>query len=131
MKKVLVLLCLTLLNLAHAQDCYRMCDDRKVNCENGNKNHFAMVSHCPYSETDTTHIPKNSVELNRKYLVQRVGSEFYALLNYYSCQEINFENYVEIKKTKPWIDKKMLTKERSMPFNIFCWCKTACVIICR
>ncbi len=78
-----------------------------------------MVSHCPYSETDTTHIPKNSVELNRKYLVERVGSEFYARLNYYSCQEINFENYAEIKKTKPWIDKKNADKRAKYAIQYF------------
>ncbi len=69
-----------------------------------------MVSRCPYTETDTTKIPTSILEINRKYLSERVGAEFYSKLHYYSCQVIDFSKYREIKKSKPWIDKKNADK---------------------
>lgn len=80
-----------------------LCGDKEVNCANGNKHHFEMIVNCPYEETDTLHLPKTIRDKSKKYLIERIGKEFYNKLNYYSSQIIDFNKYLEIKKQKGWI----------------------------
>ena len=76
------------------------CGDKEIECENGNKDHFDMVRHCPYQQTDTTKFPRVVLDNARKYLTERVGYQFYQQLNYYACQIVDFSKFDEIKKTK-------------------------------
>src|SRR5688572_25592324 len=110
MKQVLIFLSFTFFSYMHAQDLYLNCGARKIPCDNGNKNHFKMVISCPYEDVDTTKIPQAILNINKTYLLGRVGATFYAKLHYYSCQVIDFEKYEEIKKTKPYINKKTADK---------------------
>ena len=69
-----------------------------------------MIIHCPYQDSDTTKIPKTILDTARQYLLDRVGTNFYSRLKFYSCQTIDFKKYKEIKKEKPFIDKKTADK---------------------
>lgn len=89
-----------------SQDCKLKCGDKEIECQNGNKNHFDMVIHCPYVETDTTKLPQFVLVNARNYLINRIGQNFYQQLNYYSCQIVDFQRFDEIKKLKGWIDEK-------------------------
>ncbi|MHB8401469.1 MAG: hypothetical protein ACYDCN_05595 [Bacteroidia bacterium] len=88
-----------------SQDLKLKCADKEIDCQNGNKNHFEMVVHCPYEETDTLHLPQTIKDNAKKYLIERIGNEFYNKLNYYACQVVDFKKYKEIKKQKGWISK--------------------------
>jgi hypothetical protein len=110
MKQLLIFFALTFSSYAHAQDLFLNCGTRKIPCDNGNKDHFKMVMQCPYEEADTTKIPQAILDINRSYLLDRVGADFYAKLRYYSCQTIDFKNYNEAKKTRPYINKKTADK---------------------
>ena len=72
--------------------------------------HFDMVSDCPFMETDTAKLPKAVLDSSKKYLVNRVGKDFYKRLNYYSCEIVDFSKFDEIHETKPWIDKQAADK---------------------
>lgn len=110
MKQFLIFFSLTFFSYAQAQDLFLNCGTRKIPCDNGNKDHFKMVMQCPYEEADTTKIPQPILDINRNYLLGRVGSDFYAKLHYYSCQTIDFKRYKEVEKTKPYINKKTAHK---------------------
>lgn len=82
-----------------------------VECENGNKSHFEKIIHCPYIEySDSSNFPKLILEKNRQYLISRVGNEFYNKMILRDYYIIDFNNYEEIKKTKPWIGKELCNK---------------------
>lgn len=89
-----------------SQDLKLKCGDKEIECQNGNKSHFEMVSACPYEETDTLHLPQTIKDNAKKYLLERVGIDFYRKLNYYSSQIVDFKKYKEIKKQKGWISKR-------------------------
>jgi hypothetical protein len=104
-RNILVIIALTISQLLFANDLKIHCGNRDVNCNNGNKEHFASVSDCPYIETDTNHLPKMILDNARKYLVDRVGGAFSKRLNYYSCQIVDFSKFDSIVIKKPWISK--------------------------
>ncbi|MDQ3109369.1 MAG: PepSY domain-containing protein [Bacteroidota bacterium] len=95
------------------------CAGREIRSSNGNLKHFRMVSNCPYEETDTTKLPQLILDNSKKYLLDRVGASFYSRLQYYSCQVIDFKKYDEIKKTRPWIDKKSADKRVKYAIQYF------------
>jgi hypothetical protein len=106
-KTVITILTISIFTLtAFSQDLTLKCGDKEIECKNGNKDHFDIVIHCPYQETDTTKLPQIVLENARKYLTKRVGLQFYQQLNYYACQIIDFSKFDEIKKQKGWIDEK-------------------------
>lgn len=86
-----------------SQDLILKCSDKEIVCWNGNKSHFELVIHCPYEETDTLHLPQKIRENVKKYLIDRIGNEFYIKLNYYSCQVINLKKYKKKRKQKGWV----------------------------
>ena len=90
----------------YSQDLKLKCGDKEIECQNGNKSHFKMITHCPYEETDSSHLPQNIKDNAKKYLIERVGNEFYNTINYYSSQVVNFKKYKEIKKQKGWLSKR-------------------------
>ncbi len=98
-----------------SQDLKLKCGDNEIDCRNGNKSHFEMVIHCPYEETDTLHLPQTIKDNAKKYLIERVGNEFYNKLNYYSSQVVDFKKYKEVKKQKGWISK---TGDRRVKYAI-------------
>ena len=110
MRRLIVIFILIVFNSAFSQDLYLKCGNRKIPCDNGNKDHFAMIIHCPYQETDTTKIPKTILDTARQYLLDRVGANFYNRIKFYSCQIIDFKKYNAIKKEKPFIDKEIADK---------------------
>lgn len=106
-KTVITILTFSIFTLtALSQDLSLKCGGKEIECENGNKEHFDMVIHCPYQETDTTKLPQVVLENARKYLTKRVGQQFYQQLNYYACQIVDLSKFDEIKKQKGWIDEK-------------------------
>jgi hypothetical protein len=98
-----------------SQDLKVKCEDNEIECKNGNKSHFEMVMYCPYEEVDTVNLPVKIKENVKKYLVERIGNDFYNELNFYSSQVIDFKKYKKIKKEKGWISKK---SDRRIKYSI-------------
>src|SRR5690242_15843253 len=96
----LILIVFALPLFAFSQDMILKCGNTAVKCNNGNKEHFSMVLHCPYEETDTSKLPRIVLDDARIYLTARVGQAFYQQLNYYQCQMVDFTKFDEIKKKK-------------------------------
>ena len=82
---------------------YLFCNADSFRFENGNLGHFDMVIHCPYTEIDSASIPGNILHVATKYLLSRVGNQFYNTLHFYSAQVIYFKKFKEIEKRQPWI----------------------------
>jgi hypothetical protein len=99
-----------------SQDLILKCGDKEIACINGNKSHFGMVVYCPYEEIDTVKLPQSIKDNAKKYLTERVGTEFYSKLNYYSSQVIGFKRFKEIKKGKGWISDSMC--DRRVKYSI-------------
>ncbi len=112
---VFISILLTVSLTVFSQDLKLKCSDEEIECQNCNKSHFEMVVNCPYEETDTLHLPQTIKDNAKKYLLERVGIEFYKKLNYYSCQVVDFKKYKEIKKQKGWISK---TSDRRVKYAI-------------
>ncbi len=113
--KLFLLLFLNVSWTVFSQDLYLKCGDKEIACNNGNKSHFEMVTHCPYEETDTSHLPQLIMANAKDYLINRIGNKFYKKLNYYSSQVIDFKKYKEIKKQKGWISK---TSDRRVKYAV-------------
>ncbi|HYV92891.1 MAG TPA: hypothetical protein VE978_13930 [Chitinophagales bacterium] len=107
---VLILTFVTFIVKLFSQDLTMKCGDSEIGCNNGNLDHFEMVEHCPYEETDTTKLPSVVRDNARRYLTTRVGQQFYLKLNYYQCQIVDFQRFDEIKQEKGWIDENLSDK---------------------
>jgi|GEM_PF-2196307 len=105
MLKKSALICLLFVNnFLYGQDMFTYCGHKKLQYENGNKNHFSLVLHTPYKEySDINIMPKDIIEKNKNYLLMRAGSDFLKQkAKFVSCYVINFSDNKD-HKNREWL----------------------------
>ena len=90
--------------VATAQDLSTYCGNKKIFFDNGNKDNFSFVIHCPYKEyNDIEALPKKIVDINNSYLINRVGKYFVNKINFVSCDIVDFSDS-NLVKYRSWLE---------------------------
>lgn len=105
--KVSILISLIFINTvvaATAQDLSTYCGNKKIFFDNGNKDNFSLVIHCPYKEyNDIKALPKRIVDINNSYLINRVGRYFVNKIKFMSCYIVDFSDS-SLVEHRSWLE---------------------------
>lgn len=105
-KTIIILIYLFCFGTVFGQDLYLNCEESKIPCDNGGKDHFEPITFCPYIEySDTNKIPQAIRDVNQKYLTNRLGEQFIKRVIFRNVVVIEPDRYDQIKKTKGWISE--------------------------